>query len=225
MQRRQPRAAHEGIVADVFERGGQRQLYQPRAILERVRANVSQRGGERQRRQPGAATEGVVADGSAAQSFFRQEEARSLRPPCLTQNCAKISSDTVVSTSTRFQLHSRPPRPAPPLRLEQVNEQLKEYASRLKRNPHRTEVELINSQMTYLKDIYKYEVAGESEKDANLKRINNNVKAVAKAQIAHNRFRVRQGLKIATAVILQTPALLLALPFGLPVMAAEYLTL
>jgi ribosomal protein L5 len=78
--------------------------------------------------------------------------------------------------------------------------------------------------MTYLKDIYRYEVAGESEKDAILKRINNNVKAVAKAQIALNRFRVRQGLKIATAVILRTPALLLALPFGLPVMAAEYLT-
>jgi hypothetical protein len=108
--------------------------------------------------------------------------------------------------------------------LKQVNEQLKEYARRLEGNTCRTEVALINSQITYLKDIYRYEVAGESEKDAILERINDNVKAVAKTQTAHNRFRVKEGLGVATAVILQTPAILLALPFALPVMAAEYLT-
>jgi lipopolysaccharide/colanic/teichoic acid biosynthesis glycosyltransferase len=83
---------------------------------------------------------------------------------------------------------------------------------------------LIKSQRTYLKNIYRYEKAGESAKDAILKVIKDNVKAVAKAQSAHNLFRVRRGLDIATAVILQTPALLVALPLMLPVMAAEYLT-
>jgi hypothetical protein len=75
-------------------------------------------------------------------------------------------------------------------------------------------VALINSQRTYLKDIYRYEVAGESEKDAILMRINDNVKAVAKAQKAHDRYRVKKGLQIATVVLLQTPALLVALPLA-----------
>jgi hypothetical protein len=41
---RQPRAALEGIIADVLERGGQRQLRQPRAVLEGVVADICHLG-------------------------------------------------------------------------------------------------------------------------------------------------------------------------------------